>query len=329
MRLDYTILIRTLGGGGEKYSKLLKSIEKLHPIPKEVIVMLPEGYKLPEERLGWERFEYCPKGMVKQRAYGIDKVKEGKYILFLDDDLEFESTMVSKLAEPIINQEATVTFPILSELLPQKSSRKILAALSGSAVPMFFNSTGEYIQVLKTGGWLYNSNIRGGERYYSESLTGACYMATLEASQRLKIEDEFWVERPRFAQWEDQVIAYKYHINGYKIMGLNNIEIEHLDGGSGSKDKTIDINYAAVVNRSIFWHRFIYSLETRNIKKSICLISLIYNVVSNILITTLVGIVKRDFKRVVKTIKGYIDAYSYIKSRDYKMLSSPIIGEKQ
>ena len=69
--IDYSVIIRTLGTAGEKYENLLKSISALEPQPKEIIVVLPEGYDLPKEQLGWERFLFSPKGMVSQRVYGI------------------------------------------------------------------------------------------------------------------------------------------------------------------------------------------------------------------------------------------------------------------
>ena len=65
--LDYSVIIRTTGKAGEKYARLLKSIENLNPQPKEIIVVLPEGYTPPKESLVKEKIYYCPKGMVNQR----------------------------------------------------------------------------------------------------------------------------------------------------------------------------------------------------------------------------------------------------------------------
>ena len=73
--IDYSVIIRTTGRAGEKYRRLLSSIEALEPRPREVIVVLPEGYGLPSDRLGWESFYFCPKGMVIQRLHGIAMCK--------------------------------------------------------------------------------------------------------------------------------------------------------------------------------------------------------------------------------------------------------------
>ena len=100
--IDYSVIIRTTGKAGEKYRCLLQSISKLEPQPKEVIVVLPEGYSLPEEQLGWEKFYFCPKGMVTQRMYGVEKCKT-KYALNTDDDIAFEADFVKKLHEQVCN----------------------------------------------------------------------------------------------------------------------------------------------------------------------------------------------------------------------------------
>ena len=62
--MEYSVVIRTLGSGGLKYRALLESIKRQTIKPKEVIVVLPEGSQLPEERLGYETFYFSKKGML-------------------------------------------------------------------------------------------------------------------------------------------------------------------------------------------------------------------------------------------------------------------------
>ena len=95
MKCDYSIYIRTLGKGGEKYEKLLLSIRNLTIQPQEVVIVLPYGYAEPQERLGYERFAFCEKGMIKQRVFAIDNAKT-QYVLLLDDDVEFSPDFVEK-----------------------------------------------------------------------------------------------------------------------------------------------------------------------------------------------------------------------------------------
>ena len=58
-QIDYAVVIRTTGNAHEKYQRLLDSVNALVPAPKEVIVVLPEGYALPDEKLGYESFRYA------------------------------------------------------------------------------------------------------------------------------------------------------------------------------------------------------------------------------------------------------------------------------
>lgn len=100
MNIDYSVIIRTTGKAGEKYQRLLQSVANLDPQPKEVIVVLPKGYTLPEDQLGWESFFFCPKGMVIQRLYGIAQCKTA-YALICDDDIGFAPDFVRKLHAPL------------------------------------------------------------------------------------------------------------------------------------------------------------------------------------------------------------------------------------
>ena len=58
--IDYSVVIRTTGKAHEKYQALLNSIDSLTTKPVDVIVVLPEGYDLPQEQLGYENFYFCP-----------------------------------------------------------------------------------------------------------------------------------------------------------------------------------------------------------------------------------------------------------------------------
>ena len=59
--LEFSVIIRTTGNAHEKYQKLLNSIVALEPQPKEVVVVLPDGYDLPEEN--------TKTGPARNRAY--------------------------------------------------------------------------------------------------------------------------------------------------------------------------------------------------------------------------------------------------------------------
>ena len=80
--MEYTAVIRTLGKAGEKYQTLLDSLNKQTVPPVQILVYIAEGYAIPKETIGKERYIYVKKGMVAQRALRYDEV-DTEYILFL------------------------------------------------------------------------------------------------------------------------------------------------------------------------------------------------------------------------------------------------------
>lgn len=98
--ISYSIAIRTLGKAGEKYQKLLNSITRLNVQPEKIIVVLPEGYTPPVEKIGTERFVYSKKGMIPQRLFALQYITS-EYTLFCDDDVELTPDFIEKLAEPL------------------------------------------------------------------------------------------------------------------------------------------------------------------------------------------------------------------------------------
>lgn len=115
MDFDYSIVIRTLGTTGEKYRTMLDAIERQTVKPCEVLVAIPEGYEL-DYTLGYERVVRCAKGMVTQRAVGIDEAK-GQYLLVLDDDLDFPPDFAEKMYQHLVEYslDCTLAFPTYHE----------------------------------------------------------------------------------------------------------------------------------------------------------------------------------------------------------------------
>ena len=95
INFSYSVVIRTLGNAGDKYEALLQSISRQTILPEEVIVVVPEDCRLEQHAIN-ERIIHTPKGMVTQRAAGINTAKSD-YILVCDDDIQFPPEMVENL----------------------------------------------------------------------------------------------------------------------------------------------------------------------------------------------------------------------------------------
>lgn len=139
---EYSVAIRTLGTAGEKYLKLMQSIQKQKFQPKQVVVVLPEGYQAPERIIGNEMFVYCQKGMIKQRLKALDYITT-EYTLFCDDDVEFDEDFVSKLIEPLDSQKyACASGPLLSFFPPNNMKYWVASLLGGACVMVWKRKKG-------------------------------------------------------------------------------------------------------------------------------------------------------------------------------------------
>lgn len=259
--IDYSVIIRTIGKAGDIYQNLLSSIARLVPQPREVIVVLPEGYAEPEEKLGWETFYYSPKGMVSQRMYGVNKCKTS-YALICDDDVCFEADFVRKLHKPITEGLCSLSAGPLYSFLPVKGSKAAISALSGASVPTLFHRD-RYVSVLRTAGYSYNRHLQSEKQKYYEaqSLAWTCFYADVRALRSVGLEDEVWLDANGYAAYDDQTMFYKAWLRGIKTMVVADALYVHQDAKTSTRNNKPIVLRCLALNRIIFWHRFIYRME--------------------------------------------------------------------
>ena len=308
--MDYSICIRTLGTSGDKYIKLLDSIEKLTIHPKEVLIVIPHGYEVPSYSIGIEKIVRSHKGMLLQRIVGYENATS-EYVLLLDDDVEFESTMVEKLSKPILENQANITFPIYPELLPLAGIRSLISSFTLGAVPR--KKDDYFVKILPSGGYSYNKNLDESNEYlYSESAPGMCVFAKTEILKEINLRDELWIDRVGYPLREDAVLMYKTVLNRNKSIGVLGIDITHLDGGSGENNRNIKAAYANGFNHILFWKRFVKSKTKGIIENVIANISILHWAISNIGYLTIKLITSRDSELFKTSIKGIFEGFKYI-----------------
>ena len=127
--MEYTAVIRTLGKAGEKYHKLLDSLVSQTVKPKQIIVYIAEGYPIPKETVGIERYVYVKKGMVAQRALHYDEV-DTEYILFLDDDVFLPDNAVDTLYNEMMDFDADVISP---DVFPNAERPRVSASAAAAS----------------------------------------------------------------------------------------------------------------------------------------------------------------------------------------------------
>ena len=253
--IDYSVIIRTTGKAGEKYRKLLQSISALEPQPKEVIVVLPEGCKLPADQLGWETFYHCPKGMVIQRLYGIAQCKT-PYALISDDDIAFGPDFVQKLHAPLVTGEYGISAGPLPEFFPGKGLPTIMSVLTGASGPSIFHKR-RYNSVWKTTGYSFNRNLKPGRLYETQSAPWTCFYADIQKLRSIRFEDELWLDKNGYSAHDDTCMFYKAWLRGIKSVIVADAPYQHLDAKTSTRGNMEKALFATGFNDVVFWHRYL------------------------------------------------------------------------
>lgn len=256
--MQYTAVIRTLGAAGKKYQRLLDSLNQQTIAPQNILVYIAEGYQLPKETIGKERYIYVKKGMVAQRALPYDEVKT-EYILFLDDDLAFPPNTVEDMYKALINCQGDVISPDIFPNATRSLKSELMMTISGRMRARRCDKTWGY-KVMRNGGYSYNKHPQ--ELMSSQTNAGACFLCRKDDFLRLHFEDELWLDSTSYPLGEDQVMYYKMHLKGMKILTWYKNGFVHLDaGGNMSPEKEQKLIYSDFRFKTIFWHRFIWQCE--------------------------------------------------------------------
>lgn len=312
--MEYSICIRTLGTAVEKYERLINSINKLNIKPKEVIVVIPKGYTLPDIIAINQRVVYSDKGMLLQRIVGYEEART-EYVLLLDDDIEFEANLVEELSLPIVEEKCNLTFPIYKELLLQGGIRSVISAMTLSSIPNRRDKN-QFVKIMFSGGSRYNSNLDNSEKYlYSESAPGMCVFAKRDSLIKLNLRDELWIDNVGYPLREDAALIYKAYLNENKIIGVQGINITHLDGGSSEDNRNLKAAYANGYNQILFWKRFIYSNSKNKINKLKANIAIRYWAVATVIYLSIRVIINRDFELYKKALEGIRNGFRDLRVR--------------
>lgn len=313
--IDYSIVIRTTGNAGKKYEMLLQSINNLNLQPKEIIVVLPEGYNEPKEKIGYEHFYYCKKGMVNQRIYGLNVCKT-KYALFCDDDVSFERDFVEKLYRPIKENKSAFSAGPLVDFFPDKGIKSVVSLIIGGATPTFFCKN-RYNHILRTTGYSYNRNLKNKEYFYTDSLPWTCFFADVSAMKDINMESEMWLDKNGYAALDDQTMFYKAILRGYKTLVVKDALYKHNDAKTSFKEND-KVLYCSAFNRTVFWHRFIYLNQKNPILKIWAIICFKYmKTMMKIFNYIQMKRGKIDFHSFHGLMDGFKDGSNYLSSDEY------------
>lgn len=317
--MKYSVVIRTLGTAGEYYQRTLDSLKSQTIQPSAVLIYISEGYAIPKETIGIERYIYVQKGMVAQRALSYEEVQT-EYCLFLDDDVFLPPDAVEKMYDELLQHNAQVISPCTFDNHKASFKSKLIRTLTGKEICRMGDKKWAF-KVSRTAGFSYNNNPILPV-YESQSNAGPCFFCRKDDFLKIAFHEELWLDDAPYAFPEDQVMFYKMYKKGLKVLTSFDAGVVHLDAGStikSSSDRVAKIIFSEYRNKLIFWHRFIFLPESSAILKiwSIFCLSYVYGlqIVKSIL-KILIGksIEAKAFWR------GCVSGITYITSREYHSL---------
>ena len=317
--MDYSVVIRTLGRAGALYQKTLDSISAQTIQPQSIIVYIADGYALPKETIGIEKYVYVAKGMVAQRALKYDEVQT-KYCLFLDDDVFLPPNAVEKMYNELTQNDAQVISPCTFENHKASFKSKVIKLLTGKEVCRIRDERWAF-KILRTAGFSYNNNPTKSV-YESQSNAGPCFFCRKDDFLKIAFHEELWLDKSPYALPEDQVMYYKMYKKGLKVLTSYDTGIIHLDASSAlgqRQERSLKLIFSEYRNKLIFWHRFIFLPEKLFFMKVLSVLVIIYAYGIQALKHVLLYVLgKQDEAKAF--YNGVIDALSFLTSEDYTAL---------
>lgn len=312
----------------EKYLQMLKAIERQTVKPEEIVVVIPEGYPL-DHSLGNERIIRSAKGMVTQRAVGIAEAK-GEYLLVLDDDLDFPPDFAEQLYLHLVKQDldcvlafgdwgvessGEVVAKVSLKAKVKNWAKRVRGAYTGQV--FYSNRKSDYFDTITT--------TAGHRTYVNEedkpcqAGAFACFFIKSQEAKNIHFEDERWLERgsiSTYAAYDDAVFFYKFFLQHGRIAYTRNTAFRHLDAAAGrpAKDKITAKRirlYTIAKNRTIFWHRHIWS----NSKKLRTLLGGLYALNNYTFYNLIINAIPKHWPAVAAMFMGYRDAFRYIRKK--------------
>lgn len=325
---EYSVAIRTLGKGGDKYKQELESLHAQTVKPKRILVFLAEGYERPDFQVGMEEYIPVHKGLVHQRAASTQGV-DTEFLLILDDDVYFPADSIEKMYKAIIELKADGvapdTFPTQSAPLVSKISAYVANTVYGRA------NDGWAIKIQKTGAFSYNNHPPKGAFLPTQSAAGTALFVKTSAFKNIQYADEQWIDQfPAGTFGEDQVMFYKLYRNGYKILMQYDSGVLHLDASTNkASEKTYKKIYYRAMSQYLTWHRTLYNLpDVSNTEKFKLKIAYLYRFLLGSLTRAGFSVIKLSLRFFTAHVKGNLDARKFVKTEEYNHLPCFITKRK-
>ena len=321
--LSYSIAIRTLGMGGEKFRKELESIKKQTIQPEKVIVYIAEGYPRPEFQIGKEEYVWVKKGMVAQRALDYDDINS-LVLFFLDDDVELAHDSAEKMIGALEQNKLDAVGADVFKNHRMTFAQKFYSVLVNGVRP-HFNKHWAF-RISRNGSFTYNNHPKKN-LYKSQSCGGPAWIIKKSVYKALKFQDEIWLDDLGFAYGDDQLETYKIYKNGYKLGVLFNSGITNLDAKSESYKYHNNTHKIYIRTKASFtiWWRSIFKCSDTYLNKFITGFSFTIKTLWTLIPVGVLSIKTLSISPLLQFVRGNIDGWKLVHSKDYLIIPSYII----
>lgn len=334
----YSVAIRTLGTGGEKYRATLDSIAAQTRQPQHIYVVIADGYALPPERLGTEEFVRTRKGMFHQRVHGLLWAAEhcqSDYVLALDDDVAFPTDYAERCLDLASDLDADMlaTDFETNPSLPQQS-QAAPSLLSRLTQRMLGNHDSDpscpYAAHLTISAGGATAPREAGDTIRTQYAAGTALWVRNGLAPQMDYASEYWVEATRYAYPDDVVFGYKLWLNGGRLWHTHTLCHRHLDAGSATDaaSREADVFYASGRNVLILWHRFLLTPANGMLAKARTFTAFWARTAVQITYELLRGLRHHSLRRCSALLGGLGDGLRYTRSEAYRKLPSPLVGGK-
>lgn len=321
--MPYSVAIRTLGSTGDKFRRELESIKIQTIQPDKVIVYIAEGYARPNFQIGKEEYIWVKKGMVSQRVLPYDEISSG-LILFLDDDVELASDFVERMIMTLGENHLDAIGADVFQNHKLPFFQKIYSALVNWVTP-HYNRRWAF-RIKRNGSFSYN-NFPKKDWYLSQSCGGPVWMIKKSVYEKLRFQDELWMDNFGFAYGDDQLETYKIYKNGFKLGVLYNSEILNLDAGTASCNYHKDNNKIYIRTKASFaiWWRSIFLTSDSTAEKILSTLSFFTKAIWNFIPIFFFSLKSCSLAPISQYLNGNIDAWKLIHSPEFKSLPPYVI----
>ena len=223
----------------------------------------------------------------------------------LDDDVYLPGDAVERLFREMSENGGDVISPDVFHNADRPRKIEILMTLSGRIYARKRDSKWGY-KVMLNGGYSYNKHPRLVMQ--SQTNAGPCLLCRKSDFLGISFEDESWLDEMPYALGEDQVLFYKMHQAGLKVLTSFDSGIVHLDAGTSivSEEKERILAYCDCRFKMIFWRKFIWR-KTAGISRVWAILFMGYTITVNLLLSLL----KLRFDMFKQKYSGYKSGILY------------------